>query len=445
MRGDSGEHGPTPAHNKDPLCAGLGSQRGSLVLPLLPGEEPRRYMGRLPASSTRKATMQDEHRWSALDGLRALAVAIVVAYHFGVFPPGGALGVDLFFVISGFLITSLLVRERDRSGHISVAHFWVRRALRLFPALACAVALAFVVALVSTEVVRHDTLIGLPWVLLYSGNWARAFDANPNTLGILGHTWSLAVEEQFYLVWPLVCIAWIARTTRRNRAAGVMAALAALDCLYLIFAMNAWGALRGYYGTDTHAMGLLAGSALALAVSDRTQGAGDSQKDGVWRVAGAAGLVAFVMVAVMHTRSQSQSALMITAATFASVLLVASVSLAPARNLGRFFSADPARWIGQRSYGIYLYHVPILGVFVVYCHWQGLPRDGAIALCIAVVVLLADLSYRFVESPFLRLKARFGPARTVQARRESDGKAHGQGRTVPPSVLAEVHLEAASR
>ncbi len=360
--------------------------------------------------------MTADQRWSGLDGLRALAVLIVVAYHFSVFPGGGVVGVDLFFVISGFLITSLLLREHDRSGQISLGHFWARRGLRLFPALVCAVALAFVVSLVSTAAVRHETLTGLPWVLLYSGNWARAFGSDPNTLGLLGHTWSLAVEEQFYLVWPLVCIAWIARTKQRRRAASVMATLAALDCVYLVFAMNHWGSFRAYYGTDTHAMGLLAGSALALALSTRHTRTEDPRSTdlSVLHVVALVGLISFVAIAVTNTRSQTESALIIAAATVASVMLVASLCLAPLC-LGRLFSAGPMRWIGQRSYGIYLYHVPIAGALALYCHWQGASRDCAVAFCVVGVVVLADLSYRFVETPFLRLKVRFSATRDLDA------------------------------
>lgn len=151
--------------------------------------------------------------------------------------------------------------------------------------------------------------------------------------------------------------------------------------------------------------------------------------------------MSFVMTATVQARSQTQSALMIIVATYASVLLVACISLEPAANLGKLFSARPARWIGQRSYGIYLYHLPILSVFVVWCHWHGLPRDSAALLCVVVVILLADLSYRFVELPFLRLKARFDLSRNVEDRRETGG---GQLVSVAPPTLAEASLNPAS-
>lgn len=353
--------------------------------------------------------------WRGLDGLRALAIAVVVAYHFGVFPPGGAVGVDLFFVISGFLITSLLVREHDRSDRISLRRFWARRALRLFPALACAIVLAVVVCLLSTEAVRHDTLAGLPWVVLYSGNWARAFGSSPDTLGLLGHTWSLAVEEQFYLVWPMICIAWVCHAKNRARAAAWLTTFVVLDCVYLVYAMNHWGAYRAYYGTDTHAMGLLAGAALAVAASlpdarARVVGGLGTRR---LRVAGAAGLVLFACVTVMYPRSETQSALMIIAATLGSVLLVARVCFGGGGRLAGVLSTRSVTWVGQRSYGIYLYHVIVAGLLFEYCHWRGVPRGLAIVAAMLFTLALAQLSYRFVEQPFLRLKARVAPVSDV--------------------------------
>ena len=189
-----------------------------------------------------------------------MAVAVVVGYHFGIVPPGGVVGVDLFFVISGFLITTLLIEEAHRFDRISLRRFWARRVLRLGPALLCAIVLALTLSLLCTSAARHDTVTGLPWVLLYSGNWIRAMGIN--TLGLLGHTWSLAIEEQFYLLWPFVCVVLVAKVRNVRVASLVLSGIAMIDAAYLVFAFNHWGSLRAYYGTDTHAVGLLAGSAL---------------------------------------------------------------------------------------------------------------------------------------------------------------------------------------
>src|SRR5215469_7365607 len=132
-----------------------------------------------------------QQRWAGLDGLRAAAIAAVLGTHFGFFGPIAVIGVDLFFVISGFLITSLLLRERDSSGSVALWAFWTRRALRLLPALACAMVFACVMALMASPALRHETMTGLPWVPFYLGNWYMA--AGGHGLGLLAHTWSLSI------------------------------------------------------------------------------------------------------------------------------------------------------------------------------------------------------------------------------------------------------------
>lgn len=344
-------------------------------------------------------------RWPALDGLRAIAVAAVVGFHFGIVPPGWV-GVDAFFVVSGFLITTLLLEEAQRLGRISLRHFWVRRALRLGPALLCAIALGLILSLFCTSAARHDTVTGLPWVLFYSGNWIRALE--PNTLGLLGHTWSLAIEEQFYFLWPLVCIALVARARSLTKAAVVVSGLALADAVYLMFAMNHWGPLRAYYGTDTHAVGLLAGSALALGV---LSGKSTPRLEGSWqRSIGPLALVsavAFFCICALYSSSQTKGALVIIAATLASVVLVASLVLKPVGGMAALFSCSPATWLGKRSYGIYLYHLPIAFVFLERCHLRGAPRAAALCGCVLLTILVAGASYRWVEAPFLRRKERF--------------------------------------
>ncbi len=344
-------------------------------------------------------------RWPALDGLRAVAVAAVVGFHYGIVPPGWV-GVDIFFVISGFLITTLLLEESVRLGRISLRRFWARRALRLGPALLCAIAFALTLSLLCTSAARHDTVTGLPWVLLYSGNWVRAI--GPNTLGLLGHTWSLAIEEQFYFFWPLVCIALVARARDLTKAAVVVSGLALADAIYLMFAMKHWGSMRAYYGTDTHAIGLLAGSALALGVLSRKS---TTRADGQWQryfaPVAVVSLVVFVCICAVYSNSQTESALVLIAATLASVVLVARLVLKPIGLIAALFSSSSALWLGKRSYGIYLYHLPIAIVFLERCHLRGAPRAAVLFGCVLLTVLVANASYRWVEAPFLRRKERF--------------------------------------
>jgi peptidoglycan/LPS O-acetylase OafA/YrhL len=334
-----------------------------------------------------------------------MAVVAVVGYHFGVVSPGWV-GVDVFFVISGFLITTLLLEEAQRLGRISLRRFWARRALRLGPALLCAIAFALTLSFLCTSTTREDTVTGVPWVLFYSGNWVRA--VGPNTLGLLGHTWSLAIEEQFYFLWPLLCVALVARARNLTKAAVVVSGLAMADAVYLMFAMTHWGSLRAYYGTDTHAVGLLAGSALALGIlsrqsAPRSEGARQRYLGALAVVS----LVIFVCICAVYSSAQTESALVIMAATLASVVLVARLVLKPIGGIAALFSCSSAIWLGKRSYGIYLYHLPIALVFLERCHLRGAPRAAVLCGCVLLTVLVAGASYHWVEAPFLRRKGRF--------------------------------------
>src|ERR1700677_2490575 len=206
-------------------------------------------------------------RWPALDGLRAFAVLTVMAAHLNdpTLFPGGGLGVDVFFVISGFLITSILLGEQDKRGRVGFGAFYARRALRLFPALVVVLAVVAVVCATDSHIfLAHETLAGIPWIVLYAGNWLRAF-SHAASLGVLGHTWSLAVEEQFYLIWPVIFVFGIGRIGDRRRAAALLvsAALAVMAYRAVVLA-HGWSINRVSNGSDTHCDGLLLGCALAL-------------------------------------------------------------------------------------------------------------------------------------------------------------------------------------
>lgn len=342
-------------------------------------------------------------RWDSLDGVRGLAVTLVVATHFGLHTSQGQIGVDVFFVLSGFLITSLLLRERDRTNRVSLTNFWRRRALRLLPALVCAIVLAVVVSVVAAPATRHSTIADVPFVLGYVGNWAMLFGP-PHAGGLLSHTWSLAVEEQFYIVWPLLGVAWLCVTRDRRRAARVVGAVAVADALYFVFALSDWWPSRAIFATDTHAFGLLAGSALALWIQrdgPATLANGSSRR----RLSRAGGASAVLIVGLACF---GRLDLVILPATAAAAVLVASLVLVPAGTLARAFAWSPMRWIGRRSYGIYLYHYPLAAAFVVGRHLHGLHEVVVVAGCVAVSVLVAAASYRWVETPFLRRKNRLG-------------------------------------
>jgi peptidoglycan/LPS O-acetylase OafA/YrhL len=345
-----------------------------------------------------------EQRWAGLDGLRAVAIVAVLGTHFGFFGPIAVIGVDLFFVISGFLITWLLLRERTGSGSVALGAFWTRRALRLLPALACAMAFACAMATMASPALRHETMSGLPWVTFYLANWHMAAHGGQG-LGLLAHTWSLSIEEQFYLFWPLIVTLVAYKAIRsRHAVAVILGILAATDMVYFFWAMNHWGG--AYYRTDTHAMGLLAGCALAFVVNHdgRVPVLG-----GEWeRRAQAAATGALVIFAVLCV-SQRGRPIMMVGGTLASIILVTGIVLAPMGTLTRLLSTRGPVWIGRRSYGIYLYHYPLALVFVGAHRFHGIESAGAVAICIAASLLLAAASYRWIELPFLRLKSRVAP------------------------------------
>ena len=180
------------------------------------------------------------------------------------------MGVDVFFVLSGFLISSLLIGEWDKRGHVSLSNFYARRALRLFPALVVAIAVAlFVIAIGRSFKLGDATLTGLPFVVFYIGDFARAFGP-AKELGLLSTAWSLAVEEQFYLIWPFVFLLVMQRAKRKERVAIVLAALSVLDMVYRVVMVRVGEPLARFtFAADTRCDGLLLGCAVAFCLASR--------------------------------------------------------------------------------------------------------------------------------------------------------------------------------
>jgi peptidoglycan/LPS O-acetylase OafA/YrhL len=340
-----------------------------------------------------------------LDGLRALAVAGVVLYHAGVSRmPGGFLGVDVFFVLSGYLITSLLLAERRRKGRVGFKAFWLRRARRLLPAVLLVV---FVCLLAGSTLARDDlarTRDDALSSVMYLTNWhlVAASHSYFNAFGrpsLLQHLWSLAVEEQFYLFWPLVLMASLKLLGRRYTI--VLTVLLALASTALM-----WGLYnpdrdpsRVYYGTDTRAATLLIGALLAFAWP--LGGFRDEISHRAARVLDGVGCVALLAVLALFVRVHDYDPWLYHGG-FLLVALCTAVLIAvvvhPAASLGRALGSAPLRWIGVRSYGIYLWHWPVMmlsrpGIDVP---WRG---TFVVLAQIAVTVVLAALSYRYVEMP----------------------------------------------
>jgi peptidoglycan/LPS O-acetylase OafA/YrhL len=346
------------------------------------------------------------HRRS-IDGLRALAVSAVLLYHAEVaWLPGGFLGVDVFFAISGYLITSLLLAEHAGSSTISLRTFWARRARRLLPALGVlllgVVLVAMIVAHDSVARLRGDVLAALT----YSSNWWQVIRGETyfETFGrppLLRHLWSLAVEEQLYIALPLAFALLSKRGWLRHRRrlafvalAGAVLSLRLLDVLWRTDDPS-----RAWYGTDTRAAGLLVGVGFALlwpmGERRRWTGAARAILDGLSVVS--LGLLALLMMTVGERDAALHDWGFAAAALLSGVAMVTVTS--PSMRAGRILHLRPLQWIGTRSYAIYLWHWPVFALTRPRLDVQidGWPLLAARLLLTAVA---AELSWRLVERPF---------------------------------------------
>ena len=341
-----------------------------------------------------------------LDGLRALAVFAVLLYHAQLtWIPGGFLGVEVFFVISGYLITALLLEEWRRQGRINVIGFWMRRARRLLPALylLLVVTLAFAVVFLPGEVarLREDALAAFGYVT----NWylivgEESYFEAVGRPSLLQHLWSLAVEEQFYVLWPLVLVAGMMLLRGRALFITLLGAVSSALLMAILYRPDV-DPSRIYYGTDTRAAGLLLGAALAFVWVPGRLGYRIGRIPplllDIVGLAALGGLVWFCLWLDQYQPFLFRGGFALVALVTAVVIMIAvhpRARLLGAGLLGR----QPLRWVGLRSYGIYLWHWPVFMVTrpELDVTITGLPL---LALRLATTVVLADLSYRFVETP----------------------------------------------
>jgi peptidoglycan/LPS O-acetylase OafA/YrhL len=360
---------------------------------------------------------------AGLDGIRAVAVLCVIAYHLNVPGAGGGmLGVGVFFTLSGYLITDLLLGHWRRYGDLGLGQFWLRRARRLLPALfVMLVAVSIYVALFDAEQL-HAVRRQVVAAALYFGNWSTIAQQGSYFARFamplpLDHLWSLAIEEQFYLLWPWLLLVgiWVMRS-RRGLVLLTLCGAAFSAWLMGHLYHPGYDPTRAYEGTDTRAFGLLIGAALAMVWSGRTPSSPRrAPAPGLLDLAGVVGLLG-IFVLVWRTNAFSPflypyGFVLLAVATAALVAAVVN----PASSLGSLLGWAPLRWIGVRSYGIYLWQWPV----IVFASPHATTFDwGRAALEVAGTFLIADLSWRYIEEPIrhgalgrLWRQARAGTAR----------------------------------
>jgi peptidoglycan/LPS O-acetylase OafA/YrhL len=377
------------------------------------GETRAEDEGTLMPRATAPAPPSSRLRYvPGLDGLRALSVSAVLLYHAELtWMPGGFLGVDVFFVISGYLITSLLLAEFRNRGGVGLGQFYLRRARRLLPALFLVLASVALFATIflpdEVQSLRGDVVAALG----YATNWWQIFQhqsyiAAQGRPPLLRHLWSLAVEEQFYVVWPLLLVGML-RLWKGRRGPMLIATLGVGLASFVTMVVVALGhnyeiadPSRVYYGTDTRIFTMLVGAALAMVWSPWKLSPKIKREPRlILDAIGATGLLLLVLTFVnAHYQSNFlfRGGFLLVAVISAIVIAVA---VHPASRIGTVVLAQqPLRWIGERSYGIYLWHWPI---FMVTRPGFDTDITGWLntAVRIGLTLVVAELSYRFVEEP----------------------------------------------
>ena len=348
---------------------------------------------------------------SSIDGLRAIAVTAVVLYHLGIsWIPGGFLGVDLFFVISGYVITRLILDSINQSSALDLRAFYAARLRRIYPGFLFMVICTIIfIGVWAPEAIKRF-LSDLPYALTGSINWllvARHQDYF-ETVGrppLLQHTWSLAVELQFYLIWPIILLTVLKYFGKKNiaRIALIIAMVSGTTLFFVSLQLdqaNAQQISHIYFGTDTHSLGLFLGSALAVSWIPQNLSADIEKRaqdviDGIG-VVGLLGLVSTFLFIEESNASLYRIAFPL-AGIFGCLVIISLVH--PASRFAPIISTAPFRWVGQRSYGIYIWHWVIFQVTRPSVDLSG--QTWALYLARVLLVLaLADISLRWVEIPF---------------------------------------------
>ena len=348
---------------------------------------------------------------SSIDGLRAIAVTAVVLYHLGIsWIPGGFLGVDLFFVISGYVITRLILDSINQSSALDLRAFYAARIRRIYPGfLFMVISTIIFIGVWAPEAIKRF-LSDLPYALSGAINWALVARNQDyfETIGrppLLQHTWSLAVELQFYLIWPIILLTVLKYFGKKNIARiALIIAIISGTALFLVSLQldqaNSAKVSHIYFGTDTHSLGLFLGSALAVSWIPQNLSANITRRaqdviDGIG-VVGLLGLISTFLFIDESNAGLYQVAFPL-AAIFGCLVIISLVH--PASRFAPIISTPPFRWVGQRSYGIYIWHWVIFQVTRPSVDLSG--ETWALYLARVLLVLaLADISLRWVEIPF---------------------------------------------
>ncbi len=355
-----------------------------------------------------------------LDGLRAIAVLVVMAYHGGVTGlRGGFLGVDIFFVLSGYLITTLLLVEFSSTQTIALLAFWARRARRLLPALGVLLLGVLLYSAIVAEADRLGTIRGdAISSITYLANWRFVFSNQSYfsqfvTPSPLRHVWSLAIEEQFYFIWPLVMIGLLKLRVRLAPMALIFSAAALGSTILMAILFSAGSdSSRVYYGTDTRAQALLVGATLAVGLLHLRSQTTRRISSAVWVRAGVGGAAILILMLILVRDRASwmyYGGYLVAALATAAVI---AASIQPSRNVIRAaLSPKPLRWIGTISYGLYLWHWPVF--LTLTSSRTGLSGLALLVLRLAITFTIAAASFYFIELPIRQRRWDRGPRHAV--------------------------------
>jgi peptidoglycan/LPS O-acetylase OafA/YrhL len=358
------------------------------------------------------ASVEHKH-FPALDGLRGFAVLSVLIAH--THPLGyrlfntGAMGVDVFFVLSGFLITSILTSDLDAFGRIRIFRFYIRRMLRLTPCLLLVVFASAVYFVATDRWYEHSCEIVT--ALTYTTNYAYWIGLQwGDGARYLRHTWSLAIEEQYYVVWPFVLLLLYRCGWSRKLQATILVLGASAIATYRASKVYEWNLGRLYHGTDTHCDGLLLGSALALIAIDRSYRSVGTRTAAFLNSI----LVPFSVIGLLgvgiflHWGQKIYQMAGHFASAVAAFVIIFDLVLNPSSKLRPLLENRVLRWFGAISYGLYLWHLPIQEAMKDY-EWieRTFGKFGQAAILNGASILISAVSFRFIERPILRLKNHF--------------------------------------